>query len=93
MYNKWTPDDGQRNCPKRVEFHVHNKLEKLVHLVGFILKKFVTMHGHTKVKYFMCLVSMIINAATCTLKSKMAIAKKALNKKKALFTSQLGLKF
>jgi len=24
---------------------------KLVHLVGFILKKFVTMHGHTNVKY------------------------------------------
>jgi len=23
---------------------------KLVHLVGFIVKKFVTMHGHTNVK-------------------------------------------
>jgi len=23
---------------------------KLVHLVGFIIKKFVTMHGHMKVK-------------------------------------------
>jgi hypothetical protein len=23
---------------------------KLVHLVGFIIKKFVTMHGHTNVK-------------------------------------------
>ena len=29
-----TPDDGQRNCPKRVEFHPKNKFEKLVHLVG-----------------------------------------------------------
>ena len=33
-----TPDDGQRNCPKHVEFHSKNKFEKLVHLVGFILR-------------------------------------------------------
>jgi hypothetical protein len=28
-----------------------NKFEKLVHLVGFIIWKFVTMHGHMNVKY------------------------------------------
>ena len=33
-----TPDDGQRNCPKHVEFHSKNKFEKLVHLVGFITR-------------------------------------------------------
>jgi hypothetical protein len=33
-----TPDDGQRNCPKHVEFHFQNKFEKLVHLVGFIIR-------------------------------------------------------
>jgi len=33
-----TPDDGQRNCPKYVEFYSKNKLEKLVHLVGFIIR-------------------------------------------------------
>jgi len=32
-----TPDDGQRNCPKHVEFYSENKYEKLVHLVGFII--------------------------------------------------------
>ena len=32
------PDDGQRNCPKHVEFHSKNKFEKLVHLVGFIIR-------------------------------------------------------
>ena len=32
------PDDGQRNCPKRVEFHSKNKFEKSVHLVGFIIR-------------------------------------------------------
>jgi len=33
-----TSDDGQRNCPKHVEFYSKNKFEKLVHLVGFILR-------------------------------------------------------
>jgi len=33
-----TPDDGQRKCPKHVEFYSKNKLEKLVHLVGFIIR-------------------------------------------------------
>ena len=35
------PDDGQRNCPKHVEFHSKNKFEKLVHLVGFIIRLFL----------------------------------------------------
>jgi hypothetical protein len=39
LYVQWkTRDDGQRNCPKHVEFHSKNKFEKLVHLVGFIKK-------------------------------------------------------
>jgi len=33
-----TPDDGQRNCPKQVEFYSKNKFEKLVHLAGFIIR-------------------------------------------------------
>ena len=33
-----TPDDGQRNCPKHVEFYSKNKFEKFVRLVGFIIK-------------------------------------------------------
>jgi len=33
-----TPDDGQRNCPKHVEFYSKNKFEKLVHIVGFIIR-------------------------------------------------------
>ena len=31
-------DDGERNCPKHVEFYSKNKFEKLVHLVGFIVR-------------------------------------------------------
>ena len=31
-----TPDDGQRNCPKHVEFYFKKKFEKLVHLVGLL---------------------------------------------------------
>jgi hypothetical protein len=38
VYNKTTPDDGQRNCPKHVEFHSKNKFEKLVHLVGITVR-------------------------------------------------------
>jgi len=33
-----TPDGGQRNCPKHAEFYSKNKFEKLVHLVGFIIR-------------------------------------------------------
>ena len=32
-----TPGDGQRYCPKHVEFYPKNKFEKLVHLFGFII--------------------------------------------------------
>jgi len=35
---KKTPDEGQRNCTKHLEFYSKNKLEKLVHLVGFIIR-------------------------------------------------------
>ena len=38
MYSEKTPDDGQRNCPKHVEFYCKNKFEELVHLVGFIVR-------------------------------------------------------
>jgi hypothetical protein len=31
-----------------------NKFENLVHLVGCIIKKFVTMHGHMNVKFYLC---------------------------------------
>ena len=36
----YTPDDGQRNCPKHVEIYSKNKFEKLLHLVGFIIRKY-----------------------------------------------------
>jgi hypothetical protein len=40
VYSESTPDDGQTNCPKHVEFSWQNKFVKLVHLVGFIEKKY-----------------------------------------------------
>jgi hypothetical protein len=36
-----THDDGQRNCLKHVDFYSKNKFEKLVHLVGFITRRFI----------------------------------------------------
>jgi hypothetical protein len=44
-----TPDVGQRNCLKRVEFLTKMNLE-ISASVGFIKKKFVTMHGHMNLK-------------------------------------------
>ena len=38
MYSEKTPDDGQRNCPKHVEFYSKDKFENLVHLVCFIIR-------------------------------------------------------
>jgi hypothetical protein len=38
VYSEKTSGDGQRNCPKHVEFHSKNKFEKSVHLVGFIIR-------------------------------------------------------
>jgi len=35
-----TPDKGQRDCPKGVEFYSKNKFEKFMHLVGFIVRIF-----------------------------------------------------
>jgi len=32
-----SPDDGQTNCPKHVEFYSKNKFEELVYLVDFII--------------------------------------------------------
>jgi len=32
------PADGQKTCPKHVEFYSKNKFEKLVHLFGFIIR-------------------------------------------------------
>jgi len=49
-----TTDDGQRNCPKHVEFYSKNKYEKLVHLVGFII-------ATDDVLLFVCLFSYFIS--------------------------------
>jgi CTP:phosphocholine cytidylyltransferase-like protein len=46
-----TPDNGQRNCPKPVEFLDKNKFVEIIAIVGFIKKKFVTMHGHMNLKF------------------------------------------
>jgi len=43
VYSEKTPSDGNRNCPKHVEFYSKNKCEKLMHLVGFIIR--ILIHG------------------------------------------------
>ena len=43
---KKIPDDGQRNCPKHVEFYSKNKFEKLVHRIGFIKRIYHDARSH-----------------------------------------------
>jgi len=62
-----TPDYGQRNCPKHVEFYSRNKFEKLVPLICFIIRiyhdarsherQFITMHGRMNVNLSRCTVT------------------------------------
>ena len=33
-----SPDDGQKTCPKHVEFYSKNECEKLLHFFGFIIR-------------------------------------------------------
>jgi hypothetical protein len=42
----WWTEELSETC----RLSCQNKFVKLVHLVGFIIKKFVTMHGHVNVK-------------------------------------------
>jgi hypothetical protein len=51
-----TPDDGQKTCPKHIEFYSKNKFEKLVLFVGFIIRIFNMKlrsknSGHVKFKF------------------------------------------
>jgi len=54
-----TPDDAQRNCPKHVDFNSKNKFEKLVHLVGFVIRichdeRSPERHKPIKFRIFIC---------------------------------------
>jgi hypothetical protein len=53
-----TPDDGQKTCPKHVEFYSKNKCEKLVHLVGFIIRIYHDARSSEYQVYFnLCLLA------------------------------------
>ena len=43
VYSEKTPNDGQRKCPKHVEFYSKNKFEILVNLVGFIIRSSIKL--------------------------------------------------
>jgi hypothetical protein len=54
-----TPDDGQRNCPKHVDFHSKNKFEKSVHLVGFIIQIYHGAWSHKRQILQRCLINFL----------------------------------
>jgi hypothetical protein len=60
-----TPDDGQRNCPKLSEFRTRINFEISASL-GFIVNKFVTMQGHTNLKFVTFCVMTVINCTAGT---------------------------
>ena len=51
--NVWwrTPEDGQRNCPKHVEFLDKNKFGKINASLGFIIKKNVLCYLYIRCAY------------------------------------------
>jgi hypothetical protein len=49
LYNEKTPDDRQRKCLKHAEFCYKNKFEKLVHLVGFIIRILLVLEDQCQV--------------------------------------------
>jgi len=53
MYSDWTPDDGQRKCPKHVAYLHKNKFGEISASDDFIKKKFFTMHGHMNTKKYL----------------------------------------
>jgi len=64
-----TPDDGQRNCPKHVEFHSTNKFEKLVHLVGFYYKTYIltrVFQAQHQAYSFMLLINLDYPISNCS---------------------------
>jgi hypothetical protein len=60
-----TPDDGQRNCPKCVEFDSKNKIEKLVHLVGFIIRNVGVLTIYKMLLIYMCVVHLLVWIIKC----------------------------
>jgi len=66
LFVQWKTHDGQRKCPKHVEFYSKNELEKLVHLVGFIIRKRLKSErlSGCRVRYMM--LSSVLRVSKCT---------------------------
>ena len=71
-----TSGDGQSNCPNHVEFYSKNKFEKLVNVVGFIIRiyhdarsaerqiQFISVINHLDAQNF-CFTISLFHASTC----------------------------
>jgi len=45
-WKKKSPDDGQKTCPKHVQFYFKNKFQKLADLFGFIIRIYHDARSH-----------------------------------------------
>ena len=80
-----TPDDGQRNCPKHVEFYSKNKFEKLMHPVGFIIRIFRVMLGlYSRTHRYLVSSSTTLIGSDPKLSLRLHIEKPASNKQKCV---------
>jgi hypothetical protein len=76
-----TPAEGQKNCPKHVEFNSKNKFEKLVHLVCFIIRNLTRCtvtctsdsYDLSTSGYFLGILGSHIVGETCTLRERDAV--------------------
>jgi len=59
-----TADDGQRNCPKHVEFYSKNKFEKLVHVGGFIIRIYHDARSPERTHTHVCVRACVRNLYT-----------------------------
>ena len=50
----YTPDDGQRNCPKQVEFYSRKEFEKLAYLVSFIIRIYIYIYIYIYIHISVC---------------------------------------
>jgi len=79
LHVKWkTPDDGQRNCPKHVDFYSKNKFEKLVHLVGFIIRIYHDARSPERQRRFISLITEC-KVATFSTTTKKTLQQKYIN--------------
>jgi len=81
-----TPCDGQTNWPKDIEFYSKNKFEKLVHLVGFIMRIYYDARSPERQ---IRLNNVILQIAVCLWRRLQCVKKKAAVLKRGVMATRV----